>query len=106
MANQGTSASYSGPSTDATQWNTYVLNDDCDNFIQSLLSSPGTDILDYPNGSYYPNGASEPSSESNASNANKKDIKSHVYCLLNLSTSQFLSDKINVYNVWTRRLLR
>ncbi len=66
MANQGTSASYSGPSTDATQWNTYEPNSDGDSFIQSLLSSPGTDILDYPNDNYYPNGASESSNESEA----------------------------------------
>ncbi len=61
MANQGTSADNSGLSTDATQWNRYELNDDCDSFIQSLLSSPGTDVLDYPNGNYNPNGASESS---------------------------------------------
>ncbi len=66
MANQGTSADNSGPSTDATQWNTYELNNDCDSFIKSLLSSPGTDILDYPNDNCYPIGARELSNESEA----------------------------------------
>ncbi len=66
MANQGTRVSYIEPSTDAAQWDTYEPNNDGDSFIQSLLSSPGTDVLDYPNGNYNPNGASESSNESEA----------------------------------------
>ncbi len=64
MANQSTSADNSGPPTGEPQWDTYEQNNDGDSFIQSLLSSPSTDVLDYPNGSYYTNGASESSNES------------------------------------------
>ncbi len=66
MANQGSSVSYIEPSTDAAQWDTYEPNSDGDSFIQSLLSSPGMDVLDYQNSSYCTNGASESSNESEA----------------------------------------
>ncbi len=66
MEKQGISVDYSGPSIHAPQWDPYELNNDGDRFIQSLLLSPGTDILDYPNDNCNPIGASEFANECDA----------------------------------------
>ncbi len=66
MAKQGTSVDNSGPSTGEPQWDTCELNNGGNRFIQSLLSSPGTDVLDYPNDNCNPIGARESSNESEA----------------------------------------
>ncbi len=63
MESQGTSNAYCGQSTDGPQWNTYEPNNGDVSFVQSLLSSPGADVLDYPDGSNTSNGANESEAE-------------------------------------------
>ncbi len=55
-----------GQPASASQRNTYEPNNDDVSFVQSLLSSPGDDILDYSEGNYNPNCANEPLNESEA----------------------------------------
>ncbi len=66
MAYQGPNNGQCGPSTDASQCEAYAANHEGGSFVQSMLSSPGTDVLEYPQGKYADNGARVSSTESEA----------------------------------------
>ncbi len=66
IAYQGPNNGHCGPSTDVPQCKAYAANHEGGSFVQSMLSSPRTDVLDYPHGGYEPIGASVSSIESEA----------------------------------------
>ncbi len=57
MESQRTNTSVGDQSGNASQWHSYATDTGGDGFVQSLLSSPGTDVLDYPDGTYNRNPA-------------------------------------------------
>ncbi len=66
MAYQGPNNGQCGPSAGAPQCEVYAANHEGGSFVQSMLSSPGTDIVEYPHGRYADNGARVSSTESEA----------------------------------------